>query len=92
MRSAFGMGGKNLDFKASAFSGGVVATPEGMTRLGMVREVGGIWLLSFAHFISGQIPLLPLAASATASLKSSALAILMADPLALSASRYALQA
>jgi hypothetical protein len=36
-----------------------------VTRLGMVKGVGERWLLSFAHFDSGQIPLLPCAASAT---------------------------
>jgi hypothetical protein len=81
------MGGKNQLLKASAFSEGVVAILEAVTRLGMVGGVGGRWLLSFAHFASGQIPLLSLAASATACLKFAALALLMADPLALSASR-----
>jgi hypothetical protein len=81
------MGGKNWDFKASTFSGEVVATPERMTRLGMVVGVGGRWLLSFAYLASGQIPLLSLAASATAYLKCAALAFLMANPLAISASR-----
>jgi hypothetical protein len=54
--------------------------------------VGGIWLLSIAHFASGQSPLLLLAASATACLKYIALTFLMADPLGLSASREAFQA
>ncbi len=87
MRSAFGIRGKNRDYKASAFSGGVIATPQVITRLGIVGGVGERWLLSFAHFASGQIPLFPLAASATASLKFAALAYLMADTLALSESR-----
>ncbi len=36
VRSALGMGGKYLDFRASAFSEGVVAVPEGVTRLEIV--------------------------------------------------------
>jgi hypothetical protein len=52
--------------------------------------VGGRWLFSFAHFASGLILLLPLAVSATACLKFAAIAFLMADSLALSASRQAL--
>ncbi len=91
VRSALGMGGKNLDFRASAFSEGVVAVPKGVTRLGIVGGVRGRQLLCLAHCASGQIPLLPLAVSATACLKFSALAFLMASPLARSASRYALQ-
>jgi hypothetical protein len=87
VRSALGMGGKNLDFRASAFWKGVVAVPRGVTRLGIVRGVGGRWLLFLAHFASGQIHLLPLTASATACLKCAALAFLIASPLALSASR-----
>ncbi len=87
VRSALGIGGKNLDFRASAFSEGVVAEPEGVSRLGMVGGVGGRWLLCLAHFASGQIPLLTLAASATACLKCAALAFWMATPLTLSASR-----
>jgi hypothetical protein len=89
VRSAFGMGEKNWDFRASAFSKGVVAMPEGMTRLGKVGGVGERWLPSFAHFASCQIFHL-LAASATACLKCAVLAFLMAAPLALSASKYAL--
>ncbi len=53
VRSAFGMGGKNGDFKASAFSGGVVAMPEGITRLGMVWGYGED---GFFH-----LPILPVA-------------------------------
>ncbi len=87
VRWAFGMGEKNQDLKASTFSGGVVAMPVGVTRSGIVRGVGRRWLLSFTYFASGQNPLLPLAASATAGLKFVALAFLMADLLALSASR-----
>ncbi len=41
MRSAFGMEGKNWDFRASAFSDRVVAMPEGITRLGIVGGVEG---------------------------------------------------
>jgi hypothetical protein len=66
--------------------------PEDIIKLGMFGGVGGRWLRSFAHFASGQIPLLPLVASATAGLKCAVLAFLMATPLALSASRYVLQA
>ncbi len=86
VRSASGMGGKNIDFRASAFLEGVVAVPRGMIRLEMVGGVRGRWLLSLAHFASGQIPHLPIAASATACLKCAALAFLTAAPLALSAS------
>jgi hypothetical protein len=92
VRSALGIGGKNLNSRAFAFSAGVVAVLEEVTRLGIVGGVRGRWLLSLAHFASSQIPLLPLAASATACLKCAALAFLMVAPLALSASRYALQA
>ncbi len=70
-----------------AFSEGVVAILEVLTRLEIVKGVGGRWLLSFAHFANGQIPFLPLAASATACLNCAALAFPMADLLALSASR-----
>jgi hypothetical protein len=86
------MGGKNLNFRASASSEGVVAMPEEVTRLGIVRGVGGRWLLLFAHFANGQIPLLPHVVSAAACLKCAALAFLIAAPLALRASRYDLQA
>jgi hypothetical protein len=86
------MGGNNLDFKASAFSEGVIVMLAGVTRLGMVGGVRRRWLLSFAHYASGQIPLLPLAASATACLKCTALAFLVAAALALNASRCVLQA
>jgi hypothetical protein len=41
VRSAFGMGGKNLDFRALGFSEGVVAMPEGVKRLGNVGGLGG---------------------------------------------------
>ncbi len=87
VRSALGMGGKNLDFRASAFSERVVAVPRRVTRLGMVRGVSGRRLLFLAHLASGQIPLLPLAASATACLECTALAFFMAATLVLSASR-----
>ncbi len=40
-RLAFGMGGKNCVFRASAFSMGVVAVPDGVTRLGIDGGVGG---------------------------------------------------
>jgi hypothetical protein len=56
---------ENQNFRASVFSGGVVVMLEVVTRLAMVSQVGRRWLWSFAHFASGQIPLLPLAASAT---------------------------
>ncbi len=46
VRLAFGLGGKNLDFRASAFSEEVIAMPEAVTRLGMVWGVGGRWLSS----------------------------------------------
>jgi hypothetical protein len=87
VRSASGIGGTDWDFRASALSGGLVAIPEGVTRLGMVGGVGGRWLRCFAHFARGQIPLCPLAATATARLKCAAFAFLMAVPLALSTSR-----
>jgi hypothetical protein len=91
LRSAFSIGGKNQDFRSSAFTVGVVGMPDRVTGLGIVRGVGGRWLLSFDHFASGQIPLLSHAASATAYLKCEALAFWMTAPFALSASRYALQ-
>jgi hypothetical protein len=40
-RSASGRGGKNRVFRASAFSDGVVACPEGVTKFGIDGEVGG---------------------------------------------------
>ncbi len=86
-RLALGMGGKNLDFNVSAFPDGVVAVPDGVTRLMMDGGAGGRWLLVFAHFASGHMLLLPLAESATACLKCNAFACWMADPLALSASK-----
>ncbi len=64
---------------------GVVAVPDGVSRLGIDEGVGGRWLLVIAHFASGHMPLLPLAASATACLKCVALAFLIASPLASSA-------
>jgi hypothetical protein len=51
VRSAFGMVGKNLDFRASAFSEEVIAMPEGVTRLGLVGGVGGRWLLPVEGFV-----------------------------------------
>ncbi len=68
------MGGNNWDVRASAFSEGVIAMPDGVTRLSIVGRVRGRWLFSFAHCASGQIPLLPLTVSATACLKCAALA------------------
>jgi hypothetical protein len=41
VRSAFGMGVKKCDFRASAFPEGVVAMPERVIRLGIVGEVRG---------------------------------------------------
>ncbi len=67
-RLASGRGKKSRVFRASAFSGGVVACPEEVTRLGMDGVVGGRRLRVFTHFASGQMPFLPLAASATACL------------------------
>jgi hypothetical protein len=67
-------GGKELGLQGFCFLKGVVAMMEEVTRLGMVGGLGGKRLLSFAHFASSQIPLLSLAASATASLKCTALA------------------
>ncbi len=87
VRSASGIGGTDWDFRASAFSGGVGAIPEGVTSLGMVGGVRGRWLCSLAHFSRSQISLHPLAAYATARLKYAAFVFLMAVPLALSASR-----
>ncbi len=86
VRSASGIGEKKQDFRELAFSEGVEATLVVVTKLGMVRGVGGRWLHSFAHFADSQMPLLILAASATACLKCAALALVIADPLALSAS------
>jgi hypothetical protein len=37
VRSAFGLGGKTGDFRASAFSEGVIAMPVGLTGLRMVK-------------------------------------------------------
>ncbi len=91
-RSASGIGEKNHTFRASAPPEGAVAPPEGVTRLEFGGGVGGRQLLVFAHFASGHMLLLPLAASATACLKCAALAFLIASPLALSASRWTLQA
>jgi hypothetical protein len=73
-RTASGIGGKNRAFRASAFSEGVVAFPEGVTRLGIEEGVEGMWLLVLAHFASGHMPFLFLAASATACLECVALA------------------
>jgi hypothetical protein len=87
VRSASGMGGKNQNFRASAFSEGAIAIMEAVARLGMVGGEGEELLLPFAQFASGQIHLLPLAALATACLSCTALAFLMAHPLALSAFR-----
>ncbi len=78
MRSALGIGEKNQDFRASALSDGVVAMLKGVTRMGIVGGVGGEWFQSLAHFASGQIPVLPLASSATACFYCEALAFLMA--------------
>jgi hypothetical protein len=74
------MGEENCVFTASAFSIGVVAVQDCVTRLEMDGGVRGRWLLVFAHFARGQMPLLPLAASATACLKCAALAFLIASP------------
>jgi hypothetical protein len=82
-RSASGIGGKNHVFRASAFSWGVVAVPEGVTRVGIGGGVAGRWLLVFAHFASGHILLPPLATSATAFLKCAASAVMIAFLLAL---------
>jgi hypothetical protein len=87
LRSTLGIGGKNWVFRASAFSDKVVAMPDSVTRLGIVGGVGGRWLCSFAHLASGYTPLLLFVVSATAYLKCTASAFLMAIPLALSASR-----
>ncbi len=86
-RSASGNGGKNHAFRASASSVGVVAFPEGLTRLGMEGGVGGRWLLFIAHFARSHMPFLFLAVSATACLKCAALAFLIASALAWSAPR-----
>jgi hypothetical protein len=86
-RSVSGIGGKNRAFRASAFSEGVVAFLEGVTRLGIEGGVERRWLLALAHFASGHMPFLFVAASATAYLKCAALAFLIASLLALSASR-----
>ncbi len=83
---------KNCVFRASAFSWGVVAVPEGVIKVGTYGGVVGWWLLVFALIVSGQIPLLPLAASATTFLKFAALVFLIAFLLTHSASRYASQA
>jgi hypothetical protein len=66
LRSALGIGGKNWVFRASAFSNGVVAMPDRVTRVWIVRGVRGKWLCSFTLLASGHIPLILLAASATA--------------------------
>jgi hypothetical protein len=71
---ASGIGGKNRALRVSAFSEGVVAFPEGVTRVGIEGGVGGRWLLVLARFASGHMPFLFLAASATACLKCAALA------------------
>jgi hypothetical protein len=86
VRPASGIVKKKQDFRELAFSEGDEATLVVVTKLGMVGGVGGRWLHSFAHFANGEMPLLPLAASATACLKCAALALVIADPLALSAS------
>ncbi len=86
-RSTSGIGGKYRAFMASASSEGVVAFLERVTRLGIDGRLGGRWLCVFAHFASGHMPFLPLAAPATACLKYAALAFLIASPLALSAYR-----
>jgi hypothetical protein len=59
--SASGIGGKICAFRAFAFSEEVVASPEGVTRLGIDGGGGGGWLLVYAHFASGHRPFLPLA-------------------------------
>ncbi len=60
--------GNNRAFKSSASLNGVVAMLEGIIRFGIVRGVRRRWLLSFAHYASGQIPLLSIAVSTTACL------------------------
>jgi hypothetical protein len=91
-RLASGIRGKNCALRALAFSEGVVALPEGVTRLRINEGVGRRWLLVFAYFASCHMPLLPLAALARACLKCTASAFLIASHLALSASRKTLQA
>jgi hypothetical protein len=72
------LGEKNRVFKASTLSEGVQAVVEVVRRFGIVRGVRGKWLLHFAHYASGHSLLLPLATSATAALRFTALAVLMA--------------
>ncbi len=72
VRLAFGIGGKNWDFRAYAKSEGVVALQEEVTKMTMVGGVGRRWFRSFVHLASCQIPLLPLAASATVCFKCAA--------------------
>ncbi len=53
--------------------------------------LGDMLRLSFVHFADGQMPLLFLAALATACLKCAALAFVIANPMALSAYWWTLQ-
>jgi hypothetical protein len=79
-RSVIGMGGKYQAFRALVLTEGVEALLLGVTRVGIKGRVGERLLCVFAHFASGQMPLLNLVALTIASLKCKPLAFLIPSP------------